>query len=883
MTKAIKRSAAFLSAVAMVMAMLLYFPGGMFSTYFGLKASAEGITLTEPQKDGNGVYQIGTAEELYWFAACVNGTDGVTQNTSANAVLTADITVNTGDVAGYNGTKATGWKDWTPVGNYDNQYTGTFDGKNHTISGLYFNNTSTDYVGLFGYVGESGSVLNVGVVDSYFNGEKYVGGVCGYNEGTITSCYNTGEVSVSGSYAYVGGVCGYNYSGTISNCYNTGTVSGTDDDAFVGGVCGWNNDGTIENCYNTGAVSGTGNNAYVGGVCGNNCAYIGTATIKNCYNTGTVSATGEYCVVGGVCGYNEGGTITKCYYLNTTAEKGVGSTESDTEEQAESKTSDEMHTAEFCTLITYHSQFTNGFCGLCGGYEPATLTTDKYDIDGDTTKDTVYEIGNAGQLYWFADKVNNENGTYGSANAVLTADITVNEGVLKPDGTLNSGSFTSWTPIGWYDNAASVEYSYTGTFDGNGKTVSGLYFNDTSTDSVGLFGFFNGTVKNVGVADSYFNGSSEVGGVCGSNFSTITNCYNTGSVSGNDIVGGVCGENNQGAIINCYCLVDKAYENGGKIEEQFNSGEVAYLLSQGCTVGGTTYKGDVWGQTINTDDYPVLGGKKVLANSDNTKFANDVMIYGQNAALDGTIDYNIYVAADDNYEWSAKIDGEPVDKPEKTDGIYKFTCKVAAKDMAKNIEFYINENVKATVSVKKYLDNLNTSGNTTLTELVTAMETYGTAADKFFSNGTVEAPAEEVTADDLSAYTFTNNDAPEGISYYGSSLILKSETTIRHYFQLEEGKNIENFKFYVNGVEVPKVEKQGYYYIDIENISADELGTAHTVKINETTVISNYSALSYAETVLSSETANDNLKNLVKTLYLYNLNAKTYSTTGGGN
>lgn len=166
------------------------------------------------------------------------------------------------------------------------------------------------------------------------------------------------------------------------------------------------------------------------------------------------------------------------------------------------------------------------------------------------------------------------------------------------------------------------------------------------------------------------------------------------------------------------------------------------------------------------------------------------------------------------------------------------------------------------------------------------MKTYGTAADEFFNGGNVD-PVDSVTADNLSFYTFTKNDAPEGISYYGSSLILKSETTVRHYFQLEDGQDIANFKFYVNGVEVPKAEKQGYYYIDITNISADKLGTAHTVKIGntegDTEVISNYSALSYAETVLSSETANDNLKNLVKTLYLYNQKAYSYSTTGGGN
>ena len=187
------------------------------------------------------VYEISNAGQLYWFAKYVN--DG---NTGINAVLTADITVNTGDVAGCNGTKATGWIDWTPIGNNDNQYTGTFDGQNHKISGLYFNDTGTDYVGLFGYSG--GTIKNVGVVDSYFNGKYYVGGVCGYisgllNDAKITNCYNTGYVSGSSD---VGGVCGYSEYSTITNCYNTGTVSGSSN---VGGVCGYNDYSTISNCY----------------------------------------------------------------------------------------------------------------------------------------------------------------------------------------------------------------------------------------------------------------------------------------------------------------------------------------------------------------------------------------------------------------------------------------------------------------------------------------------------------------------------------------------------------------------------------------------------------------------------------------------------------
>ena len=292
-------------------------------------------TLTTDKYDINGdnikdaVYEIGNAGQLYWFADKVNNDN---QNYGrAKAVLTANITVNsnllsflqfdseTGEV-----TNGKNFTSWTPIGNSNNQYTGTFDGQGHTISGLYFFNTSTEYVGLFGLVESGGSVSNVGVVDSYFKGKNYVGGVCGFNfapsngTATITNCYNTGNVSGLGR---VGGVCGYNNGGTIENCYNTGTVSGSD--STVGGVCGFNfapsnGTATITNCYNTGAVSGT---SYVGGVCGLNYAYNssnGTATITNCYNRGTVSGSGN--CVGGVCGKNNvfnspngTATITNCY------------------------------------------------------------------------------------------------------------------------------------------------------------------------------------------------------------------------------------------------------------------------------------------------------------------------------------------------------------------------------------------------------------------------------------------------------------------------------------------------------------------------------------------------------------------------------------------
>ena len=327
-----------------------------------------------------------------------------------------------------------------------------------------------------------------------------------------------------------------------------------------------------------------------------------------------------------------------------------------------------------------HSIGENGFCACNEVYQPAELTTDKYDMDGDGSKDAVYEISNAGQLYWFAGLVNGSlSGVTQntSANVVLTADIVVNENVLKPDGTVNEGTFKEWTPI------ASSASPYTGIFDGQNHTISGLYFNQEDSYNVGLFSRNNGKIANAGILDSYFYGTSKVGGVCGNNYTgTITNCYNTGSVSGLGTLGGVSGYNSKGTITNCYnvgsvsgsgyvggvngwnkgiitncyntgsvsgtgvnvggvigrnesnatiknCYYDSTiytgtaigYDGGttekveGKTTAQFASGEIAYLLSQGCTIGEVTYDGTIWGQTIGTDTYPTLGGAKVYKNA----------------------------------------------------------------------------------------------------------------------------------------------------------------------------------------------------------------------------------------------------------------------------
>ena len=288
--------------------------------------------------------------------------------------------------------------EWKPIGARWSSYTGTFDGQGYTISGLYFNNPTSSYVGLFGSIGANGKISNVGVLDSYFQFSELGGGVCGVNYGTVRDCKNTGSVrelaaiggvcglnekggiiensfnegTVSGTgdnVQQVGGVCGYN-NGTIKSCYNTASVSGQNS---VGGVCGLNSRGIITNCFNEGTVSGQ---TFVGGVCGNGCG----VTTTNCFNGGIVSGQSH---VSGVCGYdyNYDGTLTNCYYLSDTAKGGING--KDVSGKAEGKSIEQFKSGEVAYLLNGSTSE-----GELAWYQK--LGTDAYPVLTATKGNTVY-------------------------------------------------------------------------------------------------------------------------------------------------------------------------------------------------------------------------------------------------------------------------------------------------------------------------------------------------------------------------------------------------------------------------------------------------------------------------------------------------------------
>ena len=397
---------------------------------------AKSISPTRPNGEGTAEnpYQIGTAAELYWFAGLVNGTlVDVEKDASANAKLMNDITVNTGVLdANKDLVSGSDLTEWEPIGTSDVPYTGTFDGKGYTISGLYFNNPNAYYVGLFGKIGANGKISNVGVLDSYFQFRALGGGVCGNNYGELQNCSNSSTV-ICNMQDGTGGVCGYNNKGTVRDCKNTGSVRGK---APLGGVCGVNNSGIIENCFNEGTVSVTVTSFNVGGVCGNNysgkikcsyntasvsgqynvggvCGSSNYGTITNCFNEGTVSGQDA---VGGVCGSKFGGTITSCYYLSGTATGGING--EDVSGKAEGKSIEQFKSGEVAYLLAEGKVLGKQVWGQ-------QLGEDLYPVLGSD-----YKVVKAAQ----GDKDANAKDTYWATFSNQTNDVTLS---VPSDRTLN--------------------------------------------------------------------------------------------------------------------------------------------------------------------------------------------------------------------------------------------------------------------------------------------------------------------------------------------------------------------------------------------------------------------------------------------------------------
>ena len=281
--------------------------GGEYTYTVSLAAAKDlGYTI-----ESDGSYTVTSADGLMNVAELVNG-----GKTDINITLDKNI-----DLTG---------KGWTPIGtNYDNSYTGTFDGGGHTIKGLTVT-TNDQFVGLFGYLNRAGTVKNVvmeGIQITSNHMFGCTGGVVGYSWGTIENCSVSGSVSGTDC---VGGVVGSQKAGSIIGCSSSATVKGTH---YVGGVAGekW---GTMIACYATGNVTleiGSPKNLSGGGVGGLN----GGSRVLACYAIGNVNSKGSSTGnvhIGGLFGDNYT-VVTACYWKNN-QEQGIGRNQHNTAPEA---------------------------------------------------------------------------------------------------------------------------------------------------------------------------------------------------------------------------------------------------------------------------------------------------------------------------------------------------------------------------------------------------------------------------------------------------------------------------------------------------------------------------------------------------------------------
>ena len=587
------------------------------------------------------VYEISNYEDLVEFAQVVNGNEdeGIAPNPTAHAILRRDITAN--------------GSTWEPIANSsDRPFAGTFDGRGHKITGLDNSEAGNkDNSGLFGFIGEGGSVENVRLESANLKGSNIggiahenngtiqncsfdgsiesggdAGGIACNNTGTITGCYSTG--SVSGS-APVGGIAGDNR-GTITNCYNTGAVRKTS--YFGGGIVGENN-GTVADCYNTGDVTG---NSYVGGILGSNMN-IGTLTnsyntgsvtgnyavggiagymnknnpswacsVTNCYSAGSVTLSGENAqYAGGVVGYIYNNcTVENCYYDSGKCTFGAIDGADDAANSVTGLSTDKM-TGETALdnmpglssdswLVRANDENYSYYPHLRGFAYDSVSTDANWPAKTEYTApaQTVFEISNYEELNEFAVIVNGTDkvAPNPSACAVLTADIECKYNEFDYEYAKD------WVPI------AKRDRPFTGVFDGRGHKITGLDNSEVyNKNDSGLFGFIgeSGSVKNVRLINARFEGVN-IGGIAHENRGTIQNCSFDGSITCSyDSAAGIAGTN-YGTLTNCYNTgsVSGSYDVGGIAGK--NYGTITNCYNTGDVSGTDGYVGGIAGDNKGT-------------------------------------------------------------------------------------------------------------------------------------------------------------------------------------------------------------------------------------------------------------------------------------------
>ena len=537
-------------------------------------------------------WYIYTPTQLKFLADFVNNGNSLTGTTDLTSIVTnagyrtSDVTMtettivylmnnlDMGARAGTGSTEEEKWnnaeneaKKWTPIGiglTTGAKFIGTFEGNSHYIQGLYVNQETNYFAGIFGC---SNTIQNLTIKDSYIEGKSGTGGIVGaLMTGKIENCHNinTTVILKEGSNFIVGGIVGQISDGTegIFNCSNTGMIiaNGSDSNGVsqAGGIAG-RLQTTAENCQNSGEIIGKGSN--VSGIVGSTTP--NSSTITGCTNRGNITVKGE--CIAGVVGYlDESCTITSCTNSGN---------------------------------VTGENKFVGGIAGYSLNSSVITGCTNRGNITGKGER----VGGIAGEIETSSTVTNCTNrGNVTGENKLVggIAGYAYNSSAIT--NCTNNGNITGkGERVGGI--AGEIETSSTVTNCTNNGEVLEIGTGDFVGGIVGIgFGTVDKCVNKAKVTAKSSTGS--IGGIVGEIgiycTGIITNCYNTGDVEGSG--------NGTGGIVGWLSLTGTS----GKVQNNYNIGQITGETNVGGVVGRTAGSFDV------RNNYALANSAPTISNSE---------------------------------------------------------------------------------------------------------------------------------------------------------------------------------------------------------------------------------------------------------------------------
>lgn len=736
---------------------------GRYRTAIYTYPSLSGVGTAATRKGGQtydfSVGAIGKTYEDFTYIETPEDFKNIANNLSGNYVLKNDIDFK-GEVI-------------EPIGDAESvtgsglymPFSGNFSGDGHKILNVTVKRELGSHSGLFG--ANKGTIINLAVEGEVNSEQPYVGGICASNAsgGCIADCSFSG--TVNGTKSYVGGICGEN-KGVILRCAADGTVSG---DSSVGGICGTNSGGAIENCFNSSDVTRKSSNGNIGGIVGES---VDNSTVNYCISVGKTAGAGST-YIGGVCGYAYRATITNSYF--------------DSEVSAGLK----------AIYDAFDDRDTETLKGLTTAGLSGELPTDFADKVWQAGRSEVTAIdGRAGTrtaTYISLKNVGTPKVLESTPVYNFSLDNTVVWETYEPVASVEDFRKIEDDLSGNYVLAGNIDFggknyhpiayksgtSFTGKFSGNGHTISNISVN-YSDDLGGLFGTNKGLIMNLAVrgevtGEEYIGGicaknegtiyvcsfdgevkqsattlsKGKVGGICGTNYATISNCFNSADVSGKNYIGGICGEMFGKDPVVVYCV------SVGKVSGFTSSAIVGGI----CGIGNVSYSGRselshcLFDMDVSGSINLINGTAQIATRGDNYSY-NTKFLCGNNLGKIGSFDPNIWNAgkgvavtpdAKDGkfgtktcYYMSLKCFGEP--KP-ITGDVYNFAYAVGSDDDWRSYTLISSEDVFRTYWQwdVKWSENFVLGDDITLacslapSDLIPTSLSTGTFSGRFSGNG----------------------------------------------------------------------------------------------------------------------------------------------------